>query len=212
MSLYTVLQSLRPQYQAIELERLIVTHTCKTVLDLGCGSNSNLSFFKDKITSSTGMDICESDLKISKKKKIHDHYILDDVMNAGKRFKPKSFDCVMAIGLVEHLPKKQALKLMTYMETIAKKLVIVGTPNGFIPQEEYGNNPYQVHQSGFVVDDFTARGYEVLGMDGPKLMRGENAKIKWKPVIFFSVVANIVDPLLRTRPADSFNLLAYKKL
>ena len=212
MSLYSFLRTLRPEYQAIEIERLIVGNNSKTVLDLGCGSNSNLKFFKDKIEYSVGIDVCKSDLDISKNHHIHNKYILDDVMNVDKYYSVKSFDCVMAIGLVEHLEKKQSLKLMEKMEKIARKLIVIGTPNGFISQEEYDNNPYQVHKSGFTLGDFTSRKYKVLGMDGLKMLRGENAKIKYKPEVLFSIITNLIDPLLRPFPKISFNLLAYKHL
>ncbi len=118
----------------------------------------------------------------------------------------------MAIGLVEHLKKKDSLLLMKKMEKIATKLVIIGTPNGFIPQDEYDSNPYQVHQSGFTISDFTKRGYTVLGMDGPKFLRNERAKIKFKPITFFSIIANIMDPFMRSFPESSFNQLAYKNI
>ena len=59
--------------------------------------------------------------------------------------------------------------------------------------------------------ELSKRGYEVLGMDGPKFLRGENAK-KYKPVTFFSVIVNILDPFYRSFPSRSFNLLAYKHL
>jgi len=212
MSLYTLLRQLRPEYQALELEKIISQNGCTSLLDLGCGSNSNVKFFKNKISYSVGMDICKSDLKISQKNNIHDTYILDDVLNVDKHFTKKSFDCVIAIGLVEHLEKKNALKLMKSMEKIAGKLVIIGTPNGFVTQEEYGNNPYQVHKSGFSVEDFTSRGYTVRGMDGIKIIRGENAKIKYSPTILFAIITNLFDPLLRSFPSISFNLLCYKRV
>lgn len=211
MSLYTFLRSLRPEYQAIELEKLIVPR-CKSVLDVGCGQNSNLSFFKNKITYSVGIDIHKGDLEKSKKRKIHSKYILDDALNIDKHFKPGSFDCVMAIGLIEHMEKRKALLLIKKMETIAKKIVIIGTPNGFLHQDEYGGNPYQVHKSGFRPKDFFEKGYGVIGMDGPKFLRDENASLKFKPVIFFAVLANILDPLLRLFPQWTLNLIAYKKL
>ncbi len=209
MSLYKLLKLLRPEFQANEIKKLIVPR-CRTVLDLGCGSNSNLHFFCNEIKYSVGVDLCQIDLDKSKKNKIHNKYYLDDAMNISSYFKNKSFDCVMAIGLLEHLEKKEAEKLIIKMENIARKIVIIGTPNGFVPQEEYGNNPYQVHLSGFTLNDFTIRGYKVLGMDGPKILRGEQARIKYKPTTFFSIIANIFDPLLRHFPSISFNLLAYK--
>lgn len=211
MFIYSLLKRFRPEFQAIELEELIVPFS-KTVLDLGCGNNSNLIFFRDKIDYSVGVDLYKKYIDESKRRKIHDKYIFDDVNNIDKYFGRESFDAVIAIGLVEHLIREKALNLISKMESLARKIVIIGTPNGFLKQEEYDENVFQVHHSGFVENDFKKLGYQVYGMDGPKFLRGEKGKIKYFPVTFFAVIANILDPLLRHYPKFCFNLLAFKKI
>ena len=52
---------------------------------------------------------------------------------------------------------------------------MVFTPNGFVRQHEYDCNPLQVHRSGWTVDSFRRRGYEIYGIGGPKALRGERA-------------------------------------
>ena len=47
------------------------------------------------------------------------------------------------------------------MEKVARKKVIVFTPNGFVPQRPYDGNPFQEHLSGWSVDEI----HELTGID-----------------------------------------------
>ena len=194
----------KPKFLASELQRIIFPG-CRTLLDVGCGNNSVVQFFNKKLESSVGMDL------FAKSIGIHDTYIKANALDIDKYFKPKSFDCVLSIDVVEHLEKKQALELIKKMERIAKKCLVIQTTNGYLKQGPEGGNPYQVHKCGFTTDEFRKMGYKVMGMDGPKFLRGECARIKFKPKILFSILANILDPVYRFFPEASFNLLAYVK-
>jgi SAM-dependent methyltransferase len=197
-------------FQANELKKLI-TPTCKSVLDVGCGKNSNLRFVpKTNINLSVGVDLFKKDLKTAQKSRIHDKYINANILEIDKHISPKSFDCVMAMDVVEHLEKDKAIKLIKMMEKIAAKLVIISTPNGYLPQGIVGGNIYQVHKCGFTPDDLTGMGYSLKGMDGPKFLRHEEAEIRFRPKILFAVISNILDPFFRYFPKASFSLLAYK--
>jgi len=44
----------------------------------------------------------------------------------------KSFDIVIAMDLIEHLPKSDGYKLLYEMERIARKACMIMTPNGFV--------------------------------------------------------------------------------
>jgi len=203
------LEKLRPNFQARELRR-IIPRDCRILLDVGCGENSvarHISGIDEKI----GIDIFPEAVKKSKESGIHNKYFCDDVRKIGELFQPKSIDCVMAMDLVEHLDKQEALDLIGKMEKIGKKVVIIQTTNGFFPQGEYASNPCQVHKCGFSVKDFRSRGYKVLGMDGPKFLRKKSFS-EPEAGMAISILANLLDPIFRFIPEKSFNLLAYKKL
>ena len=103
-------------YQKLESE----LKGMSSVLDLGCGSNSPLSKIKKNFFS-VGVDIFEPSIKKSKKNKIHDEYKIADVLEIDKFFKRKSFDVVVALDLIEHLKKKDGLRLLKKMEVIGRK-------------------------------------------------------------------------------------------
>ena len=114
---YKIYLSIFPDYPR-ELEKLV--GNSKTLLDIGCGYNSPIKSFSHKIYS-VGVDAYEDFIKMSKKEKIHNKYYLMNVLDIEKKFKPNSFDCVLASDLIEHLTKKDGFKVLDMMEKIAKK-------------------------------------------------------------------------------------------
>jgi len=204
------LRKLRPDFLRRELEKIILPD-CRTLLDVGCGENSVVRNFKNKNIRKIGLDIFPEAIEKSKKRNIHDEYICGNALEIDKLFESKSIDCVMALDLVEHLEKEEAAELIRKMEKIAKRAVVIQTPNGFFPQGEYEDNRHQVHKCGFSSEELKKMGFKVVGMDGPKFFRKKSFDAN-QPNVLYSIVANILDPVYRFFPEKSFNLLAYKYL
>jgi len=174
---------------------------CKTVLDLGCGPSSPLQFCKN-IKSSIGVEAFKPYLEESKKKKIHTEYI-------GKRieeidFPEKSFDAVIMIEVLEHLPEDAGYAILEKTEKWARKKVIVSTPNGFLPQDPYDENPFQKHLAGWNAAKMQALGFYCWGLSGVKSIRHPNpqeqvtahkynltASIRLHPKFFWFVIATL---------------------
>ena len=130
----------------------------RTILDVGCGSNSPLRRFRRRYDRTVGVDLFVPALEASAAAGIHDEYRQLDVLRLDEEFEAGSFDAVVALDLVEHLSEEDATRLFGLMEQTASKRVIVHTPNGFIPQDEYDGNPLQVHRSGWTAEtDAAAR-------------------------------------------------------
>lgn len=184
---------------------------CKTVLDVGCGEDSPLSRIKKTFTSE-GIDIYKPSLKKSKRKKNHDFYKTGNILFLRKHYKDKQFDAVISLDVVEHLNKDKALCLINDMEKIAKKKIIILTPNGFQHQDHLEGNPFQEHKSGWSTLDFQRLGYTVRGLRGFKFVRGEHATIKYEPWYFWGVVAFVSDFLTYFFPTYSYHLIAIKEI
>lgn len=182
---------------------------CASVLDVGCGTNSPIARVK-KTFRSVGIDIFKPTIAKSKKDKIHDSYVVGDIAHLDRYFKPKSFDAIVALDVVEHLPKKVSLAMIAQMEKIAKKRVIILTPNGFYEQKTLEGNPYQEHKSGWSVQDFTSRGYMVRGLRGLKYLRKEFASIRYRPWFVWAPISFISEPILYFFPRLSYHILAVK--
>jgi hypothetical protein len=122
-------------------------------------------------------------------------------------------DCVVSIGNIEHLSKDDGLKLLDKIETLAKKLVIFETPNGFVHQGPVDGNIYQVHLSGWKPSEFKKRGYKVYGTTGLKFLKKNSEKGAYKFQIRGMRMLDVVLSrvlFLKYFPDLSFNFFAYK--
>lgn len=184
----------------------------ESVLDVGCGDNSPLVRVKKKFRS-VGVDTFAPSIKKSKKNKIHDDYKIGDILELDSFFKPKSFDAVIALDVVEHFVKQDALNLIKSMEKVARKKVIILTPNGFAKQDAYNGNPFQEHKSGWSISDFKKLGYKIRGMRGFKLIRGGEgcATIKFKPWVLWGIISTLSQPVAYFIPELACQLMAVKK-
>lgn len=180
---------------------------CSSVLDVGCGASSPLVYAKaNKITE--GIDGFHASIAQSKKNKIHDSYRTGDIRRLGNLYAPKSYDAVIALDVVEHLTRKEGFQLISDMEAIARKKIVVMTPNGFYRQEDIDGNKLQVHQSGWSVKDFERLRFKVFGIRGLKWLRHEHATLRFKPWIFWGLISFVSEPLLTLFPQWSYQIFA----
>jgi hypothetical protein len=98
------------------------------------------------------------------------------------------------------------------MERIARHRVVVFTPNGFVQQGDRGGNPFQVHRSGWSASELESLGYRVTGVHGLRVLRREEAAIRFRPVRAWSLAADLTQPVVRRRPNLAFHLLAVKEV
>lgn len=201
------------QYQNIFFHRILENYfsDCNSVLDVGCGHSSLIGIIRRKFRSE-GIDIYKKNIIESKRKKLHDNYTLGDIKKLAKLYKKKSFDACVAIDVIEHFNKQDALRLIKDMEAIARKKVIILTPNGFYEQHAFDGNPHQIHKSGWAKTDLGKLGYTVYGLRGLKFLRDDHAGIKYKPWIFWGICSLLSEIIFFPFPSLSFDLFAVKKL
>ena len=183
---------------------------CTRILDLGCGPSSPFARIKNKLRTdlySVGVDNFDPYLEESKKLKIHSEYVKSNIFDIN--FPDKSFDCAIMLDVIEHFEKDDFLKFLPKLEKIAKKIIIM-TPNGYIKQEEYDTNPYQVHKSGWTVSDMEKLGFKCFGISGLKSLRGELSFPKIKPYFLGGVISNITEPFVYNNPKHAFHLICVK--
>jgi SAM-dependent methyltransferase len=194
-----------------EIELAKAVGACQSLLDVGCGSGSPIKSFSHKMHC-VGVDAFAPSIEKSEKQGIHKEYHEMKVLDIGKKFGPGSFDCVLATDLIEHLSKEDGIKLIEMMERIAKKTVIIFTPNGYLPQGKYENNPWQVHLSGWTAEEMVGRGYRVIGISGWKPLKGEYAEVRFWPKLFWNNLSEFSQLFVRNRPEHAFHLLCVKTI
>ena len=139
----------------------------KTVLDLGCGEGTLMQFVSDgKNWQITGIEIYKKAIDVARKRNAYCKLIQGDLLKTIKNNLKSKYDVVFFSQVIEHVTRSQGEKILDEIEKLAKKRIIVGTPRGFMeqPHEFLDGNPHQVHKSGWSIEDFTSRGYEVYGI------------------------------------------------
>jgi 2-polyprenyl-3-methyl-5-hydroxy-6-metoxy-1,4-benzoquinol methylase len=146
------------------------------ILDLGCGPSSPICRIKDRLQPGihiVGVDDFAPYIEENKKreKPIHSEYVKSNIFSVN--FPPKSFDGAILLDVIEHFEKDDFLNFLPKLEKMTKKIIVM-TPNGFIDQDEYDHNAYQIHRSGWTADEMRRLGFTCYGVSGIKALRGRH--------------------------------------
>lgn len=180
---------------------------CKRVLDIGCGVGSPIG----KIRKNFFLEGIDA-LPKSKVPTFYDKYKQGNIKELTKYYKEKSFDAAIVLDVIEHLKKKDGLKLIKDLEKIVKKKIIILTPSGFMYQGPVGGNIYQIHLSGWKAKEFQEKGFKTSGLHGFKFLRGDLAAIKYKPWYVWLYISHLTQYITRYFPGIAFHVIAIKKM
>jgi len=194
-SIVSVFRKLFPDLSGIiyVMQLRAALRDCRTVLDVGCGSQSPLRYVGN-LAHTTGVDAHAAALEKAKASGTHDEYCAMDIRGLSDAFPTGAFDACIALDVVEHFGKEEGALFLDALEHIARKKVVVFTPNGFVPQGNTEAGDYQEHLAGWTADEMIGRGYVVTGALGLKNLRSEYHKIRFKPKwlwLIFSVLSDI---------------------
>lgn len=188
----------------------------KTVLDLGCGNGALMEVFGDEKWDITGVDIHSESLRKAKKTGMYKMLLKGDLVKVCTKLvkEKKKYDLVFCSQVIEHVTKKDGNKLLSLSEKLAKKRIYFGTPKGFMiqPEEFIEGNPYQIHRSGWSIDEFSVRGYKVYGVGlypiwwERGLARPENKLTRF----FWTIVSFLFSPLTFYIPQLGAGIMAIK--
>jgi SAM-dependent methyltransferase len=184
---------------------------CRSVLDVGCGGESPIAHVGYRGWA-VGVDLSRDALLDARGTGAHAALVRADASVLARVFRPRSVDATVALDVVEHLERDAAHALLADLEQIARRRVIVFTPNGFVPQPPQPGNPHQEHRCGFTADDLRARGYRVRGIHGLWCVSGPFGDVRWLPGVLWRRVADLTAPLVYPIPRLAFALLAIKDL
>ncbi len=182
---------------------------CDSLLDVGCGADSPLQYISFSGTT-IGVDGFPPALEAAMARSTHGEYLERDILHLDL---PKnSADAVVALEVLEHLPKEDGAIFLSVLENIAREVVVISTPNGYVEQGASDGNEYQRHLSGWNAAELRALGYQVYGTLGLKRLRGSYAAISYRPRWLWAMLSRLSEWYVWQRPEKAFGLLCYKKV
>lgn len=185
------------------IDEFMVKHDVKTILDVGCGNGDLMGDINNgRKLIVDGVDLFDPYLKAAKKTGLYRKLYKHDFQT----FQPKEkYDLVFASHVIEHISKKDGIRLLKVMRVWSKKLVIVMTPYGFCEQHEYDENPLQEHHSGWYPSDFKRVGYRstVKGLSSYFVKDKGNF---WEETFRYKLFKKIISPIF---PISQPYLLCY---
>ncbi len=200
-----------PNAIAVKLALRQALMGCKSVLDVGSGVAHTMRELG--VEHAVGAEGYLPALETARSQNTHDEYVPCDVRKLDENFQAGQFDACIALDLIEHLDKKSGLKLIADMERIARRRVIFLTPSGFLPQGNTEAGDLQAHHSGWEPEEMKQLGYQVIGLLGPKKLRGEYHRLKHRPDIFWGMISFAGQVLWSKRhPKSAAAILCVKEI
>jgi predicted SAM-dependent methyltransferase len=81
-----------------------------------------------------------------------------------------SINFIIVLDVIEHLSRKEGLKMLKEVERISRGRIILTTPRIFVHKGISLGNPYQVHLSYWSIKDFKMHKYKVRGFQKIRLI------------------------------------------
>ncbi|OFV84876.1 MAG: hypothetical protein A2W26_11955 [Acidobacteria bacterium RBG_16_64_8] len=170
--------------------------SAESILDVGCGTGAGLARLPN-LGRIAGVDTFLPYLRGLDKSKYR-HALRTVATHLP--FRDRSFDAVAAISVLEHLSKEDGYRLVGELERVAQRIVVILTPNGFVPQRMRDGNPTQIHLSGWNPAELRALGYRVHGTGGLRGIRGEGGVPRLRPASTWNAIARASQLLVQRIP------------
>lgn len=175
-----------------------------TILDVGSGPMSPLSGAGVEVEQIVTLDLYHPASALAGLR-----HLQADAREILEVCGPNSYDAVVALEFIEHLPHADGGAFLAAAERVARRAVIISTPNGYVPQGAIDGNPGQVHLSGWTPGELRDRGYRVWGVRGLKRLRGEEGVPRLRPRLLGELISDLTAPFERF-PSMAFQLIATK--
>ncbi len=183
-----------------ELKRLAMSN--RTTLDVGCSDGRG----SERLTGAAGCDIHLPTLRIAAREGRRRHAVVADARRLP--YRAGAFETVVALDVIEHFEKADALAVLIEMQRVARVQVALLTPSGFVEQPPGEDEPWQEHRCGFTADELEALGYFVVGVGGAASVRKAYGAFRVGPI--GKLVGMVTTRLLRGRPNLAFHLFAHR--
>lgn len=150
----------------------------ESLLSLCCGVGIELR--NVKASKITAVDIYPGYLAEVKTNQPRAKTVESDAYTYIKQQSANSVDVITLIDAIEHLDKETGIKLLKRCKRVAKKSILVFTPEGYVRNETHdawgvsGGDNYQKHLSGWEVDELRELGFTLLHRWSGKTHHGDD--------------------------------------
>jgi hypothetical protein len=167
---------------------------------------------KNRNYYAVGLDVFRPYLMKCHEMGVYDDLILCDAKSLPLR--PKSFDIVLCIEVLEHMRREEGEKLLRAIEEVARTLIVLSTPVGK-QRLSYDPNPYQEHKYIWKPIQLQKLNYKLRG-SGLRDIYADEGFLARLPRMFgsllFFVVWILASPITYTRPDVAGNVVGIKYL
>ena len=147
------------------------TDNGESLLSLCCGIGLELSGLSTQDV--TAVDIAPQYLEQVAGRCPQAKTVCSDALKYLKKQPDHSVDVISIIDGIEHMPKKVGIKLIPELKRVAKKEILLFTPQGHVEDGYLKNEPHnawgiegadehQRHLSGWTVDELSDLGFKVI--------------------------------------------------
>ncbi|OGY17686.1 MAG: hypothetical protein A2900_05995 [Candidatus Chisholmbacteria bacterium RIFCSPLOWO2_01_FULL_50_28] len=131
------------------------------ILDVGSGEGAIAADPRMKGADITCVDGSARAVSACRKKGLR--ALRMDVRTVPQKLRKERFDIIWCLDVLEHLPKGEAFNLLSELERMAGRQVVVFLPLGYLPQDREPSGAYDSelvrHRSIWEKQDFLERGY-----------------------------------------------------
>lgn len=138
----------------------------ESLLSLCCGIGLELEGLKTQ--DITAVDIAPQYLEKVSAVCPQARLVVSDALDYVKEQPDSSVDVVSIIDGIEHMTKRNGLKVIKEMKRVARKQILLFTPDGYLRNEPHnawgieGADEHQVHKSGWSALELKDLGFEIV--------------------------------------------------
>jgi len=132
------------------------------ILDVGCGDGERIELIDPQVRYRTvGIDLSGPRLSKAKRRGVYNDCVACDANQPP--FIDHSFTTVLCAHTIEHLEKDSGVMLISHLQEMAGRQVIITTPVGYLNVDEFVEDPLMKHKSGYTPKEMRSMGFSVRG-------------------------------------------------
>jgi SAM-dependent methyltransferase len=132
------------------------------ILDIGCGDGERIELIDPAARYRTvGIDLSPSRLMKAKSRGVYKDCVACDANHIP--FIERSFTTVLCAHTIEHLAKDSGVMLISRLQGMADRQLIITTPVGYLDVDEFVDDPLMRHKSGYTPSEMRSMGFHVRG-------------------------------------------------